>query len=457
MGMIKDFIAKNISYQLQDFFNNTSILKTYQFLNQSQSWERNRIISYQFEKFQKLLHHSYNNVYYYRELFNKEKLNVKDIKNPEDISKIPILTKKIVREQNNKLITNGLNPKTVLTIVTGGTTGPPLKILRDKQDSSFTWGAFFRWYNWMGVQIGDRITKIWGTPTVIKKPFKQYFWGAVKNYYYNRQHINSFNLNQKTIPGILNRINKFKPVLIRGYLSALIQLAEYIQDENIIDFHRPRAISSTTETLFPSLRVLIERIFKTKLYDQYGCGECNSIAFDNNDGNGLYIAMEHAMVEILDNQNDDAGYSEGRLIVTNLDNYAMPFIRYENGDLACRGRKENKSDFNLDLLKRISGRMADTIILNDGSKVHGVFFTDILNDLFTAHPDFIHRFQVYQNIPGKIDFRIETTEPLQDNYKELIHESLNLYFKEVTISPQPVLANDKSGKFRYIVSDLPCL
>ncbi len=454
MGVIRGFIAKNVSYQLQDLFNNTSVLKTHQFLNQSQLWDRDRIISYQFEKFLKLLHHSYNNVPYYHELFNKEKLDLKDIKKPEDISKIPILTKEIARQQYNKLIVNGLNPKTVITIVTGGTTGPPLKVLRDKQDSSFTWGAFFRWYNWMGIQIGDRTTKIWGTPTVIIKPFKQYFWSAVKNYYYNRQHINSFNLNPKTLPGVLERINRFKPILIRGYLSALIQLAEYIRDEKITNFHQSRAISSTTETLLPSFRTLIERSFKTKLYDQYGCGECNSIAFDKSDGNGLYIVMEHAMVEILDNQNSDAGYNEGRLIVTNLDNFAMPFIRYENGDLACRGRKENKSDVNLDLLKRISGRMADTIILNDGSKVHGVFFTDILNDLFTNHPNFIHRFQVYQNAPGKIDFRIETTEPLQDNYKELIYESLNLYFKEVTISPQPILTNDKTGKFRYIVSEL---
>ena len=109
--------------------------------------------------------------------------------------------------------------------------------------------------------------------------------------------------------------------------------------------------------------------------------------------------MEHALVEILDGRNADAGYNEGRMVVTNLDNFAMPFIRYENGDIACRGRKEVESEINLDLLKRISGRMADAIILNDGSKVHGVFFTDILNDLFTSHPDFIHRFQVYQNAP----------------------------------------------------------
>ena len=85
---------------------------------------------------------------------------------------------------------------------------------------------------------------------------------------------------------------------------------------------------------------------------------------------------------------------------------------------------------NLDLLKRISGRTADSILLKDGSRVHGVFFTDILNELFTTHPEFIHRFQVYQRVPGKIDFRIETTEPLGVNYEELLYQSLYQYFDE---------------------------
>lgn len=451
--MIRELIAKNISYQLQDLVNNTSVLKAHQFLNQSQSWDRDKILDYQFEKFLKLLHFSCKKVPYYRDLFKQQNLDLKDIQEPGDIAKIPILTKNVVREQYDKLIADNLDRKTVLTVATGGTTGPPVKVLRDRQDTSYTWGAFFRWYNWMGIQPGDRITKIWGTPTVLHKPFRKYFWAGVKNYYYNRQHINSFKLNPASIPAVLDRINKFKPVLIRGYLSALIQLAEYLQDENISDFHMAKAVSSTTETLLPPFKALVERSFKTRLFDQYGCGECNSIAFDRNDGNGLYIAMEHALVEILDDQNTDAGYDEGRMIITNLDNFAMPFIRYENGDMACRGRKEVESEINLDCLKRITGRMADTIILKDGSKVHGVFFTDILNDLYTSHPDFIHRFQVYQNAPGKIDFRIETTQTLPDEYMGPLHESLDHFFEEVKITPMGILPSDDTGKFRYIVSD----
>ena len=110
---------------------------------------------------------------------------------------------------------------------TGGTTGPPLKLLRDSTDLSFTWAAFFRWYTWMGLEIGDPIVKIWGTPTVLTRTSDEHWPMDLKNWYYNRNMVNSFNLNEQTIQEVIDRFNAFKPSLIRGYLSAFIQIAEY--------------------------------------------------------------------------------------------------------------------------------------------------------------------------------------------------------------------------------------
>ena len=141
--MIREFLAKHISYRLQDYFNGTSVLSTHRFLNGSQSWEREALVEYQWDKFQKLLHHSVNHVPYYRELFRQSGLEAADIREPADLYRIPVLTKEIVRKNYRKMQAEGLNPRSTLTVVTGGTTGPPLKVLRDRQDSSFTWGAFY--------------------------------------------------------------------------------------------------------------------------------------------------------------------------------------------------------------------------------------------------------------------------------------------------------------------------
>lgn len=451
---LRSFIAKKISYPLQDVANGTSILATLKELNQSQSWPLQKQQEYQFEKLLRLIHHSVEHVPYYRELFRNEKLVVADIKEPEDIRKIPILTKEIARERNPQLVSRDVDRRRVMKGVTGGTTGPPLKLLRDIPDRNFTWAAFYRWYQWMGVNYGDRMVQLWGTPAVLHVPLSYKIRSAAKDFYYNRHIINSFHLNERTIPGLLEKIEKEKPLFIRGYLSALIQVSEYILSNHITLSHKPRALSSTTETLFPAYKKLIETAFGSKLYDQYGCGECNSISFDAGDKNGLYIATEHALLEVLNQDNSHAGLEQGRFVVTNLDNYAMPIIRYENGDSGRLSEYDETSEIKLPAMKEVLGRTADTITLKDGSRVHGVFFTDILNELFAENPANIHRFQVFQAVPGKVEFRIEKATPPPKEYMAALERALGKFFNEVHVVTMANLPQDKTGKFRYILSDL---
>jgi phenylacetate-CoA ligase len=451
---MRKFITRKIAYPLQDYYNQTSILPTYKLLLESAHWSEEQLKEFQFRKFKMLFEHAHRNVPYYDQLFSSIKLKPEDIRSFDDLYKIPILTKETARTKNNELIPRNLPKKHIHKGVTGGTTGPPLKLLRDAGDLSFTWAAFFRWYNWMEIEIGDPVTKIWGTRTVLSIPFSQKAAILFKNWYYNRTMVNSFNLNDNTLQGAVDQLNRFKPKLIRGYLSAFIQIAEFMKERDIrLDF-TPTAVSTTTETLFEPFRKLIQDQFGAPLYDQYGCGECNSIAFEAGDGLGLYVTAEHVYIEIL-NDSDMPEYNhEGRIILTNLDNYAMPLIRYENGDSGQFAATGTKKKFNLPLLKSISGRTADTIVLANGSKVHGVFLTDILNELFQENPDYIHRFQAYQEVAGELEFRIESGKNLPDDYLSLVENALNRFFTRVTITTLKNLPLDASGKFRYVVSKI---
>jgi len=449
---MRKFITKSIAYPLQDYYNKTSILQTHKFLMESQWWPESQILDYQFGKFRNLLEHASRNVPYYDTLFSSVKLKPTDIKSFDDLDKIPILTKEVARKEYANLVARNLPKKHIHKGVTGGTTGPPLKLLRDAGDLTFTWAAFFRWYNWMGIEIGDPVSKIWGTRTVLSMPWRQKALNCFKNWYYNRSVVNSFDLNENTIPGAIHKMNKFRPKLIRGYLSAFIQMAEYMKENNLeLDF-KPKAVSSTTETLMEPFRQLIQKQFNTTLYDQYGCGECNSVAFEAGDGLGLYVTTEHVKLEILNNSDVPEKKQEGRIILTNLDNYAMPFIRYENGDSGQFSEEVTGKKFNLPLLKRISGRTADTITLANGSKVHGVFFTDILNELFMENPDDIHRFQVFQDTPGTIEFRIESKKNPGDTYIAKLEKALSRFFTGVSVKTMENLPLDVSGKFRYVIS-----
>jgi len=449
---MRRIIAKYLGFYIQDYHKGTKIIPTIRYLEQTRKWNRSKIEIFQFEKFKKIVQYSYDNVPYYHNLFNSIGLHPDDIKSINDIEKIPILTKTIAKKAGLDLYSKEIKSKNLRFGVTGGTTGIPFHYIKDENTRSFVWGSFYQWYNWMGVKLGDPVVVLWGAPEVINVKLKSKLKNLFLRYFENTYYINSFDLNDQTLPIYVKKIIKFKPKLIRGYLSAILQLANYI-DEHKIQGIKPIAISSTTETLLPPYREYIEKVFNAPVYDQYGCGECGSIAFECNQHKGLHINMEHVMVEVLDDNNHNTINNEGRIILTDLDNYAMPFIRYENGDIAIKNEDFCSCGINHSFLKSISGRIKDTIILKNGKRVHGVFFTDILNEINLPETIKVSRFQAYQNKPGVIEFRLESKENLERDYIENIKKVLNPFFVKVDVLTFKKLENDKSGKFRYVISE----
>jgi len=451
---MRNYIARKIGYPTQDIVKKTNILKTLPFLKESQYWSEEKLKVYQMTKIQKLVYYVYNNIPYYQKLFRKEGIHPNDINSIKQFKKIPVLTKEIARAENMNLIPKFSNLKNIRKTKTGGTSGPPLIIYRDAATRSFTWSAFYRWYDWIGIDLGDRITTLWGTPTVLSMPISTKIKKRMINFLQNTSTINSFAMNQNTLPKIIEEIKIKKPKLLKGYLSAILQLAEYCSEKRI-DLSI-QAISSTTETLLPHVREYLENQFECKVYDQYGGGECESIAFECKEQSGLHITNEHVYLEILNADGHDEDQNTGDIIVTDLDNYAMPLIRYEIGDNASFASKKYSCDCGVRLpkLKSIIGRATDTIILKNGSKVHGVFFTDILSELNLKDTGLIRRFQVSQEKYGEIEFRIETSEDLKSSSLSLLENALNRFFFKVEIKIFQKLEHDKSGKFRYVISKI---
>ena len=266
----------------------------------------------------------------------------------------------------------------------------------------------------------------------------------------NKLVLNSFNMNEETLESFYNSIIEHKPAILKGYLSSLLEFAKYI-DENNLNFINLKAISSTTETLLPHNRQYLEEIYRAPIFDQYGCGEISAISYECAKHNGLHIHQEHVICEVLDDMDNPIMNSTGRIIVTDLDNLVMPFIRYENGDLATLTNVKCTCGVNQALMKSIEGRSVDTIILKNGSKVHGVFFTDIFYEIGIL-ADMVQKFQVYQEISGEIDFRIQCTTALDEKLRQKLIDSLKVFFNKVNYSEHKVLSTETNGKFKYIIN-----
>lgn len=449
---MRKFIAKKIGYPLQDVLKGTEILPTLDFLRVSQHWDESKLYDYRLKKLIKLVEYAYHNVPYYQNLFNSIKFKPTDIRRIEDIRNIPILTKEIVRKENMNLISRSFKMKHVLKGKTGGTTGPPVITFSDPQNRSFTWASYYRWYEWMGIEMGDKAATLWGARTVLSDSINGRIQNVLINFLQNNISINSFEMNKGTLPFIYDKIRKSQPVILKGYLSALLYLANYSESFNDISI-RPKVLSTTTETLLPYNRLYLEKVFKAPVYDQYGCGEVSAIAYECSQHNGIHINQEHVIIEIMDDNGFCAEGQSGRIIATNLDNYVMPFIRYENGDSAAFSPVNCKCGINQPLLISIDGRTCDIIVLANGNKVHGVFFSDILYEL-NILSDRIQRFQVYQNYPGDIEFRFESTCQMEDGLKRLLSEAFLKFFNNVKIVNVNKLQHEENGKFKYIKTTL---
>ena len=240
--------------------------------------------------------------------------------------------------------------------------------------------------------------------------------------------------------------------MIKGYLSSLVDFAKLVE-KNKWKFKNLKALSTTSETLLPNNRKYLETIFKVPVFDQYGCGEISAISYECSKHNGLHINQEHVICEILDENNSRLINQSGRVIATDLDNYVMPFIRYENGDNATISDKKCTCGVNQPLMSSIEGRSIDTIELRDGSKVHGVFFTDIFFEIGILSEEF-HKFQVIQNKPGSIEFKLETQKKLDYKKKRLLKLSLDRFFDNVKFIEVMDIKKESNGKFKYIVNNI---
>lgn len=452
MSVVRKGVSRLIGHPARDMIAGTNITATLKLLRESQRWNMERMNSYRLAKLRKLIAHAKQHVPYYRRLFAEIDFSHEDVKSLDDIKNIPILTKEAARAAGETLVSETINPRRVRKGKTGGSTGSPLVTYKDADDRSFTWASYYRWYEWMGLDRNAPVATLWGARTVTKKRRLGDTFDRTAEFLQNNLVINSFTMDEKTKPKIYAALKRFQPVLLKGYLSSLLTVAQFMRDNQLPPPSSLKALSSTSETLLPGHRAELEAAFKVPLFNQYGCGEVSGIAYECAAHHGMHITREHVILEVLDERGNDTIDTPGRVVATGLDNHAMPFIRYENGDLATMSGRPCDCGLNSPLITSIDGRSADTVILANGVGAHGVFFTDILFELGISVRQ-VSRFQARQKRPGEITLNLETPEPLTEAVMESIHSQLARFFSSATINQTPHIPAGENGKFRYILSD----
>jgi len=413
-----------------------------------------KLVKFQEECLRNLLIHAYKNVPFYTRIFDEIGIvKNSNIVNPAKFSKIPIQTKDIIRNNQESLISNDYRQRRWYRNSSGGSTGEPLNFIRDISYNKWcnATGKYFQ--NMIGIDVNTSQKNIllWGSDQDIfggRIDIKEY----VQNFLTHTKLLNCFKMDEKNMEKYIKTINLFKPGSILGYAGSLYELCQYAERKKYKLF-TPKFVISAAETLRDDMRQKIEEVFGTKVFNFYGSREAAGLAGECRYGS-MHIFNFNHLIEILDENNQPVKKNEeGKIVVTTLHNYSMPFIRYEIGDMGVLGDKICECGSSLPILKKITGRIVEHFIKENGERVPAEFFIHLFG--VVCNRGNIKKFQVIQEeyktirilIVPVSDVREAECKDIEDKIKVVMGKDVKIIWEIVDD-----ITKTKSGKYFYTKS-----
>lgn len=402
-------------------------------------WSRSRILEYQGRRVRKLIQHCYANVPYYHRKMKELGLTPADFHTAADLKLLPLLTKDIVRSRQEELLATGERKREIFHVHTSGTTGAGLKFIIDRVAHQEQWAVWWRYRINHGINPGTWCAYFGGRAVVPVDqqcpPFWRVNWPARQVLY------SAYHMAQDTLPFYISDLRRRNLPWIHGYPSSLALLARYVLDHGIKLKFRWATVGA--ENLFAWQKTLIEGAFNCRCFQHYGSAEAVA-NFSECEAGNLHADDDFCAVELV----STGTIGEFAIIGTCLGNYAMPFVRYETGDICGSPLDECQCGKPGLVVSRIDGRKEDYVILRNGRSLGRLdhIFKDALN---------IREAQIVQDVPGEIVIKLvranswgmEDEQDLLSEFRKRAGANLN-----VKIAYCEKLARTASGKLRFVVS-----
>lgn len=381
------------------------------------------------KRFLEIFRRAYDKSVFYRRLYMDADIQKKDIKSLDDIKKLPIITKEMIKTHGTELLT--VPRWQLLKNHTSGTTGSPLMVYED-------WPSIWREQAYLYC-YRRRCGYTYGQPLVSLRGNLEKQDIYLKVHISNTLYLSSYNINENTINIYYEQIKKHRPIAIEGYPSSLYALALLMRDHHF-QLHIPVAFTSS-ETLLDYQRSLIEQQFDTTIFDHYGTTERTISLNESVNHNGYYEDPGYSINE----------YTEDGELTTSLINQAFPLIRYEGNDI-MEIEKQEQGMAQLKV-KAISGRKSACIVGKDGTQYSCALLTRVFKDIRTIDSaQFVQREKgiIELNVVAGIGFTVEDENKLRTSViKQLGEHNFVFIIKKVSLNE---MIYSKSGKFNYVVN-----
>ncbi len=441
-------LLRKIIYPAYRAFRRDDVLRYLGEMHRVQVLEPDQIRAYQWTKIKPLLEHAAANVPYYRRVFADIGAEPGDFKSEDDLRAFPVLRKSHIRENLEDLIADGYPRSHLSHDETGGSTGQNLFFYVDRASSEARRANNVRMNEWIDVEIGDRWAFLWGVRFRVAGAAR--FKAAVRNWLTNTVVFSAYRMDEASVRSYLKRLRRFKPDVMMGYPSALAHLSQTMREASLGSFS-PGLILVSGETLYDWQRELIEATFGTRVYNHYGCCEFGALARECRYRNGLHLACERVLLETVPVARTGDGEDVKEIIMTDLDDYGMPFIRYAIEDHGDLDWEPCDCGLKLPRLRSMLGRAYDVVRAPNGNYLGGTFWGHLLKEN-------VEKFQVVQDEIDRVRIAIvpdgEFGERQRKQAIERVRKACGDQMR-VEFEIKDDIETTRSGKHRYIISNLP--
>jgi phenylacetate-CoA ligase len=358
----------------------------------------------QLRKLNALLDHCWRNVPFLGRHWRGAGLRPGALAALRDFQDYPVLEKKHIKENYDDMRARAGVSGPVHSKTTGGSTGDPFRFEYTEEVYARRTAVMWRGYRWCDTDVGRRTVYVWGTGGALPG-----MAGLKERLYtraFNRLLLNSFSMSESTLPDYARALNDFKPKVVVGYVAPLRMLARWSLD-NGFALHRPMSVLTGAEALMRPDRELIAQAFGAPVYNTYGCREVMLLACECQEQRGLHASADHLLLESVDAAGRQVRAGSGAVCVTDFHNFAMPFVRYLNGDRATFADRSCPCGRGLPLLESVDGRILDVILGVDGSIVPGEYLVYVM----LGFPQ-VTQWQVVQHTLDTLDVLIVAPQPL---------------------------------------------
>lgn len=387
--------------------------------------------TYQNKLFRNLITHSYENVPYYNKIMKKLDLTPNDFETIHDISKLPILTKDIIKDNLEDMIAQNMLACKRVEFRTSGSTGDKLIFYGTddlyKMEAAFVLDAFEQ----HGATMYDK-SSVWlrrYVPKTESDPLWKY------DYELKRLYMSAYHLNNKTVHEYVDCINSKKYHTLVGYPSSIYNLACLCEEEGL-NLNKIKSIHTASEMTLPQWADKIESVFGIRPKSHYGQQEKVSFLYQTYQNDLYYENKLYGVTEYV---------TKDKIIVgTGFNNYYMPFIRYQTNDTA--NIKDNS------VVEQINGRCDDIIISDNGSRLPGVNFYTMMYKI-----DGVKMFQIIQKKDKSINFYLVPNNKYSEGTKKEVINGLRSRIGNLNINIihcDEIKRSKKTGKIRCIYNEI---